>query len=85
MASLTVRNIDQSTKDGLRTRAATNGRSMEEEIRQILKRVVLNQKSARGIGSRINQRFAAIGGVEFPEASRSLPRRLPENDTEKTV
>jgi phosphopantothenoylcysteine decarboxylase / phosphopantothenate---cysteine ligase len=36
MASLTVRNIDEDVKQRLRLRAATHGRSMEEEVRHLL-------------------------------------------------
>ncbi|MCY0149501.1 bifunctional phosphopantothenoylcysteine decarboxylase/phosphopantothenate--cysteine ligase CoaBC [Hoeflea sp. G2-23] len=36
MASLTIRNLDESAKQMLRERAARNGRSMEEEMRSIL-------------------------------------------------
>ena len=37
MASLTVRQLDETLKDQLRRRAARNRRSMEEEVRSILK------------------------------------------------
>ena len=36
MASITVRNIDENLKRRLRIRAAENGRSMEQEVREIL-------------------------------------------------
>lgn len=36
MATLTIRNLDESAKQALRERAARNGRSMEEEMRLIL-------------------------------------------------
>ena len=36
MASITIRNLDESTKQALRERAAQNGRSMEEEARLLL-------------------------------------------------
>jgi len=36
MATLTIRNLDESAKQALRERAAKNGRSMEEEMRFIL-------------------------------------------------
>ena len=79
MASLTVRNIDQSLKESLRMSAAANGRSMEEEVRQILKRCILSKKSSNGIGSKIHQRFAAFGGIDLPEVSRSFPRQISVN------
>ena len=36
MASITVRNLDEGLKRRLRIRAAENGRSMEQEVREIL-------------------------------------------------
>jgi antitoxin FitA len=40
MATLTIRNIDDSIKESLRVRAATRGHSMEEEARLILKQAM---------------------------------------------
>ncbi len=77
MASLTVRNIDESIKAGLRMSAAEHGRSMEEEARQILKQFLLRKRSSAGIGTCISRRFAVIGGVDLPDAHRSGPRRPP--------
>ena len=37
MSQLTIRGIDDGLKRALRVRAAENGRSMEEEMRQILR------------------------------------------------
>ena len=74
MASLTLRNIDESLKARLRMSAAENGRSMEEEARQILKHFLLRKKSDTGIGTRIINRFAASGGVDLPEIPRHPTR-----------
>ena len=40
MASITIRNLDDEVKNRLRVRAANNGRSMEEEVRLILRAAV---------------------------------------------
>jgi plasmid stability protein len=40
MASLSIRKLDDETYDQLRRRADRHGVSMEEEVRQILKRAV---------------------------------------------
>ena len=40
MASLSIRKLDDETCEQLRARAARHGVSMEEEVRQILKRAV---------------------------------------------
>ena len=37
MAAITIRSLDDSLKEGLRQRAAANGRSMEDEVREILR------------------------------------------------
>jgi plasmid stability protein len=76
MANLTIRNINESLKTKLRVSAAENGRSMEEEARQILKQSLLRKKCLDGMGSRIIKRFSAIGGVNLPEIERSNPRKL---------
>lgn len=39
-ASITIRNLDDEVKTRLRTRAAGNGRSMEDEVRRILRGAV---------------------------------------------
>ena len=40
MASITIRNLDDDVKTRLRIRAAGYGRSMEEEVRLILREAV---------------------------------------------
>ncbi len=40
MATITVRKLDDATVEGLKARAKQSGRSMEEEARRILKRVL---------------------------------------------
>ncbi len=40
MASITIRNLEEPLKARLRIRAATHGRSMEEEARDILRNVL---------------------------------------------
>lgn len=83
MASLTIRNIDESLKATLRLSAAANQRSMEEEARQILKRFLLHHRCTEGIGTRIVKRFSEVGGIELPHMPRSLPRQpsLPSTDS----
>jgi len=83
MASLTIRNIEDALKASLRMRAAEHGRSMEEEARQILRRSLMREKAATGLGSRIAGRFHAVGGVDLPAVPRSLPRASPGFGTEE--
>jgi plasmid stability protein len=66
MAQIVVRNIEDSVKTRLKRRAARNGRSMEEEVRAILREAVKRDQSRReeGLGTRIANRFAGIGFEE---------------------
>lgn len=82
MASLTIRNLDEAVKEALRLSAARHGRSMEEEARHILRQALLRQGSPVGLGSRIARRFAAAGGVDLPNITRSSPRTPPTFDAE---
>jgi antitoxin FitA len=77
VASLTIRNLEESLKTRLRVRAATNGRSMEDEARVLL-RAVLSQedRSARGLGSAIRALFQPLGGFDAAPPSRE-PMRAP--------
>jgi plasmid stability protein len=67
MSTLTVRKLDDDTKERLRIRAAQHGRSMEAEAREIL-RGSLAPAQPRGVGSRIHQRLAGLGleEIELP-------------------
>ncbi|ARJ04413.1 hypothetical protein GCM10010988_31850 [Cnuibacter physcomitrellae] len=67
MATITVRDLDESTRDALRIRAARNGRSMEAEVREILNAAVSADADAdppRTVGEffqRIHELFAEVG------------------------
>lgn len=77
MASMTIRNIDDSIKTRLRIRAAQHGRSMEDEARDIL-RVALSSGVAQPVHlvDRIRAHVAQFGGVDLPELLRE-PMREP--------
>ncbi len=81
MASITVRNLDDGLKRRLRVRAAENGRSMEQEARDIL-RAALHQESSTGsdLARSIRARFAPLGGVELDLPDREPPREPPQFD-----
>ena len=46
MASLTIRKLDDAIKAYLRLRSARNGRSVEEEVRVILRELLRGQPGA---------------------------------------
>ena len=79
MASITVRNLEESLKRRLRVRAAENGRSMEQEARAIL-RAALDEDTAppSNLGTAIHQLFRPFGGVELEITPREPMREAPQ-------
>lgn len=77
MASITIRNLDDSLKAMLRMQAAQHGRSMEQEVREILHHSVTPAASEAGFAQRINQRFAALTVNVLPIPARKKTRKPP--------
>ena len=70
MAQLIVRNLDDAVKRKLQRRAARHGRSMEEEIRDILRNAVKDEGSrARGW---VRRSPSSSRDIEFEEPIREL-------------
>jgi antitoxin FitA len=62
MAQLIVRNIEDSVKERLRQRARKHRRSMEDEVREILRNSVNQDETATtGLGSEISALFTKTG------------------------
>lgn len=62
MGQLVVRNIENVVKARLQRRAKRHGRSMEEEVRDILRNAVTDEKSpSGGLGTDIAKLFARCG------------------------
>jgi plasmid stability protein len=63
VAQLVVRNVENSVKAQLQRRARRNGRSMEEEVRDILRAAVLKEENAPagGLGTRLAALFPKSG------------------------
>ena len=81
LASITIRNLDDDVKTGLRIRAAGNGRSMEEEVRLILREAVGEDAvPAKGLGTAIHELFKPLGGVELELPPRGPMREPPRFD-----
>ena len=78
MSTLTIRNIEAPIKDKLRLSAALHGRSMEEEVRVILRQALSKAAAPAGLGTRLSARFAAIGGVELTLPARTEPARAAQ-------
>jgi antitoxin FitA len=66
MTTLTIRNVEPELREKLRVRAALNGRSMEAELRALL-RDALRERSPRpepNLAEAIRERFLPLGGVD---------------------
>ncbi len=78
MASITIRNLDDDIKQRLRVRAAEHGRSMEEEAREILRRVMGETAPPRNLAAAIRARLAASDRVDLELPAREPMREPPE-------
>jgi antitoxin FitA len=83
MAQLVVRNLEQSLKLRLQRRAKRNGRSMEEEVREILRDAVhASEKPSAGLGTQIAAMFAGKGlnsDIRELRGDRIHPMSFEEN------
>lgn len=77
MATLTIRDIDDDLRARLRVRAAEHGRSMEAEVRAILKESLAKPRPSSGLGSRIHQRFTDVGNMALDVPVRAEQPRVP--------
>jgi antitoxin FitA len=83
MASVTIRKLDDGTKQALRIRAATRGASMEDEARSILRAVVeadlsLDEISRRGARARAGNPWERI--QELREKYGTFELELPKRE-----
>jgi antitoxin FitA len=78
MPSITIRNLEEATKRKLKVRAAENGRSMEQEVREILKTALdtpRKPKTGADLVKSIRAIWEPLGGVEL-----EVPPRKPMQD-----
>ncbi len=76
MAQVIVRQLEKELKERLKRRAARNGRSVEAEIREILRDATSERlKTVPKLGSRIASRFQRTGlSDSLPELRGQTPR-----------
>ncbi len=80
MASITIRNLDDELKKRLRIRAAEHGHSMEEEVREILRRAIGESPGPRNLAASIRARVASLGGETIAIPPREPMREPPSFD-----
>ena len=79
MASMTIRNLDEGLKQRLLIRAATHGRSMEDEARDILRTArAASEPMARNLADAIRTRLLSVGGIELDIPPREPIREPPD-------
>ena len=79
MASITIRNLDDKVKTRLRVRAAEHHRSMEEEVRIILRDAVNGGRDGpRNLATFTRECFASLGGAELELPPRGPMREPPD-------
>ena len=77
MAMLTIRNIEDTTKERLRVRAAMNGHSMEEEARVILRQAVSGITGPE-LWKLSRELFGGVNSVQLEQPDRSSDRAAPD-------
>jgi len=77
MASITIRNLEDDIKQRLRVRAAVHGHSMEEEVRDILRRVMGEAAPPRNLAAAIRARLAPSTRVDLELPAREAMREPP--------
>lgn len=77
MAQLIVRNLEDDIRDKLRAMAEAHGRSMEEEVREILREAALRESldAVEGLGTRVAERFRGWGLDAEIEELKGQPAR----------
>ena len=80
MASITIRNLDDSVSLKLRVRAAQNNRSMEAEARIILCEAVSDKETSRNFAVAIRSHFGSTNGVDLNMPVRDSGREPPTFD-----
>jgi len=80
MASITIRNLDESLKTKLRLQSAQHSCSMEAEVRDILRRALVPSSAPSDFANRVNQRFSGQNIDPLPIPARQAVRTPPEMD-----
>ncbi len=80
MANITIRNLEDDVNTRLRVRAAENNRSMEEEVRNILRDAVNDEQNSapRDLVKFTRECFSRFGDVKLELPKRGPMREPPD-------
>ncbi|MBN8907880.1 MAG: plasmid stabilization protein [Rhodospirillales bacterium] len=84
MATVVIRNLDAKLHARLKARAASQGHSMEEEARLLLRQGLSGEPVAsdQTLGRAMRALFGPIGGLELPPNLRERGGREPPDFSE---
>ena len=85
MPSITIHDLDEKLHRHLTNRAEAKGRSTEQEVSEILFEALKQELESelqpeKGLGTRIHERFKALGGVDLELPPREPMREPPRFD-----
>lgn len=79
MVSITIRNLDESTKTPLRVRAAHRNRSIEDEARTILRAALAEEDATpKNLAESIGRRFQGLDASTLVIPAREAMREPPQ-------
>lgn len=80
MATLVIRNVEDDLHTRLKATAAAHSRSMEEEVRLILRERFANPPVAPTPSwvDAVRALFEPLGGLELPDSPHEPPREPPD-------
>lgn len=81
MATMTLRGLDEQLKQRLSLRAASHGRSMEDEAREILRTALAQEEEEGSLVEAIRSRIEPFGGVKLQIAPREGMPDAPRLET----
>jgi phosphopantothenoylcysteine decarboxylase/phosphopantothenate--cysteine ligase len=76
VASLTIRKLDDAVRDELRLRAARNGRSVEDEVRVILREASRNRPGPAAVASQNAAQDASVAAPRTARSAATEPARV---------
>lgn len=77
MASLLIRNVDAALHQRLKARAAEHRRSLEEEVRDLLRQALSQSDRTENLAILSRRLFADTDAADLPLPTRDDPERPP--------
>jgi plasmid stability protein len=82
MADIVINDLKRSTQKSLRELAEKHGRSVSDEAREIIEKLLERFEPADNLYDAIRADVSSVGGVEFQALDRFYSRELPFSDVD---